>query len=150
MAHNPRRNALKSLGVILPAAWATPLVESVILPAHAQTSVCDSITARSEFDDAILRAIGIFDSEFNNLDSACCDSPLEVTLGSLPPGTYFVSMGISTDEPTPTTLTVTTCTDSCVVTRDISGGNEDGSGNVMVEVTLPGGECREVGPKPGP
>lgn len=150
MAHNPRRNALKSLGVILPAAWATPLVESVILPAHAQTSICDSITARSEFDDENQRAIGIFDEDLNRLGGVCCDSPLEVTVGSLPPGTYIVSMAIDDDEPTPTTLTVTTCTDSCVVTRDISGGDEDGSGNAMVEVTLPSGECREVGPEPGP
>lgn len=150
MAHNSRRNALKSLGVIVPAAWATPLVESVILPAHAQTSICDSITARSEFDDGTERAIGIFDAESNNLDSACCSSPLEVALGSLPSGTYLVSMGIDAVEPTSTTLTVTTCTDSCVVTRDISDGSEDGSGNPMVEVTLPGGECREVVAKPGP
>jgi hypothetical protein len=30
-----RRNVLKGLAVTVPAVWATPIVESVILPAHA-------------------------------------------------------------------------------------------------------------------
>lgn len=40
MAKNTRRNLLKGLAVSAPAAWTTPFVTSVILPAHAQTSPC--------------------------------------------------------------------------------------------------------------
>jgi hypothetical protein len=40
MANNLRRTALKSFALTLPAAWAAPVVRSVVLPAHAQTSAC--------------------------------------------------------------------------------------------------------------
>ncbi len=40
MTKRTRRNLLKGLAVSAPAAWSTPLVTSVILPAHAQTSPC--------------------------------------------------------------------------------------------------------------
>lgn len=42
MTKRTRRNLLKGLAVSAPAAWSTPLVTSVILPAHAQTSPCGS------------------------------------------------------------------------------------------------------------
>lgn len=38
MIRDTRRTLLKGLAVTLPAAWTRPVVESVILPAHAQTS----------------------------------------------------------------------------------------------------------------
>lgn len=38
MPTNTRRRLLQGLTVMLPAAWTRPVVESVILPAHAQTS----------------------------------------------------------------------------------------------------------------
>jgi hypothetical protein len=38
MTQNSRRALLKGLAVTLPAAWSRPIVESVVLPAHAQTS----------------------------------------------------------------------------------------------------------------
>lgn len=38
MSQEPRRRLLKGLAVTLPAAWSAPVVESIILPAHAQTS----------------------------------------------------------------------------------------------------------------
>jgi hypothetical protein len=40
MTKQSRRNLLKGLAVSAPAAWSSPLVTSVILPAHAQTSPC--------------------------------------------------------------------------------------------------------------
>ncbi|MDZ7842412.1 MAG: hypothetical protein U5R46_16560 [Gammaproteobacteria bacterium] len=33
-----RRTLLKGIGLSLPAVWGTPVVQSVVLPAHAQTS----------------------------------------------------------------------------------------------------------------
>lgn len=38
MTEKHRRRILKSLAVTLPAVWTPPLVRSVVLPAHAQTS----------------------------------------------------------------------------------------------------------------
>lgn len=38
MSRNARRRLLQGLAIALPAAWTRPIVESVILPAHAQTS----------------------------------------------------------------------------------------------------------------
>ena len=38
MAQETRRRALKSLAMAAPAVWVTPMVDSVALPAHAQTS----------------------------------------------------------------------------------------------------------------
>ena len=35
MTQKTRRKVLKGLAVTIPAAWTTPVVESVILPAHA-------------------------------------------------------------------------------------------------------------------
>ncbi|HSH40935.1 MAG TPA: hypothetical protein VK973_02290 [Arenicellales bacterium] len=39
MTRRSRRRLLKGLALTLPAAWSRPIVESVVLPAHAQTSV---------------------------------------------------------------------------------------------------------------
>ncbi|MDA9983328.1 hypothetical protein N9H39_11535 [Gammaproteobacteria bacterium] len=38
MTKESRRNVLKGLAVTVPAVWATPVVESIILPAHAGIS----------------------------------------------------------------------------------------------------------------
>lgn len=43
MTSRTRRNLLKGLTVSAPAAWTTPLVQSIILPAHAQTSPCGTL-----------------------------------------------------------------------------------------------------------
>lgn len=40
MTNRLRRTTLKGLTVTLPVAWASPIVASVVLPAHAQTSGC--------------------------------------------------------------------------------------------------------------
>lgn len=50
MTKRTRRNLLKSLAVSAPAAWSTPLVTSVILPAHAETSPCGSSLSCSTDD----------------------------------------------------------------------------------------------------
>lgn len=42
MRETNRRRMLKGLALSVPAAWTPPLVKSVILPAHAQTSGCDA------------------------------------------------------------------------------------------------------------
>lgn len=46
MTQESRRRIIKGLAITLPATWATPVVESVILPAHAGTSECEVTTTR--------------------------------------------------------------------------------------------------------
>ncbi len=41
MNKKTRRNVLKGLVVSTPVAWTKPVVDSVVLPSHAQTSLCD-------------------------------------------------------------------------------------------------------------
>ena len=41
MKDDNRRKALKALAIGAPAVWAKPVVDSVMLPAHASTSGCD-------------------------------------------------------------------------------------------------------------
>lgn len=47
MTQKSRRILLKGLAVTLPAAWSRPIVESVVLPAHAQTSEPEGCSADS-------------------------------------------------------------------------------------------------------
>jgi len=35
-----RRKLLVSMGITLPAAWSRPVVEAIVLPAHAQSTTC--------------------------------------------------------------------------------------------------------------
>ena len=39
MAEKSRRKLIKGLGISIPTAWAAPIIEAVILPAHATTSL---------------------------------------------------------------------------------------------------------------
>jgi hypothetical protein len=39
MTQKSRRKVLKGLAITMPAIWVTPVVESVILPAHAGTDM---------------------------------------------------------------------------------------------------------------
>ena len=52
MNKNSRRSVLKGLAVGTPAVWAKPIVDSVILPAHAQStcSVCFNASGEIEGD----------------------------------------------------------------------------------------------------
>lgn len=38
MTRESRRQVLKGLGLVLPVAWNRPVIETVVLPVHAQTS----------------------------------------------------------------------------------------------------------------
>lgn len=66
MTKQSRRNLLKGLAVSAPAAWSTPLVTSVILPAHAQTSPCDPSLSCSTDDPSDETGVGDFDGSGSN------------------------------------------------------------------------------------
>lgn len=38
MAQKSRRKLLKGLGISIPTVWAAPIIDAVLLPAHAQTT----------------------------------------------------------------------------------------------------------------
>lgn len=66
MTKQSRRNLLKGLAVSAPAAWSTPLVTSVILPAHAQTSPCDPSLSCSTDDPVRAPGGGSLDGDGSN------------------------------------------------------------------------------------
>jgi hypothetical protein len=125
----------------LPSRWTTPVVNSVVLPAHAAATACP-VQIRSTFTDETARSLGVFDSADKEVASVCCDSPLEINLADLPPGTYTVSMGAANG--ISTTLQVTTCTSTCSITKELDGGQENGRGVVMATFTVPDGICAEA------
>lgn len=47
MAEKSRRKLLKGLGISIPTVWAAPIIEAVLLPAHAQTSQIFGLTCRA-------------------------------------------------------------------------------------------------------
>ena len=48
MAEKSRRKLIKGLGISIPTVWAAPVIESVILPAHAETSQRYTLTLVSD------------------------------------------------------------------------------------------------------
>lgn len=133
MSHQSRRDLLKSFalggGVVVvargvPDTWLKPVVESVVLPAHAQTSACaSSITATSlESDNPFPRIVVIVDSATEDVMASCEGG--SVMASDLPPGEYWVladsiaeaehTVTIST-ECSSETLTYTTDNLTCTV-----------------------------------
>jgi hypothetical protein len=131
-----RRKVLKSIarggGAVaaakaLPERWLKPVVESVLLPAHAQTSGCASgITASSSGSvNSFSRIVVIVDVETGELVARCsADSGFDINAvaSSLAPGNYYVlgdSEGSAshviaiTTECSNETLTYTTSAASC-------------------------------------
>ncbi|MFZ0487491.1 MAG: hypothetical protein WAL83_10865 [Arenicellales bacterium] len=104
MSDQSRRNILKAIGAggavvagkSLPRSWRKPIVDSVVLPVHAQTSCGPGTTirARSPFgeNDSTERYIIIADESDNVLARCCCGgrSDIVIEAGCLPPGTYYV------------------------------------------------------------
>lgn len=124
----------------LPEKWIKPVVDFMVVPAHAQTScTAASITAGSTFTDGIPGIIVILNgSDGTILDAAVGLSPLSATVSTLPPGIYIVLM--ASLGPITTTLNISTDCGTCSITRDIS----DPSLLAMAEITLPAGTCVEV------
>ncbi len=87
MTQQPRRKVLKGLAITLPTAWATPVVESVILPAHAETSVETGVETgpRCEGDCDITSVEVNLQSTVQTvtLNGTFCDQPL-VTVDDAP------------------------------------------------------------------
>ena len=102
-----RRNTLKSLGV--GSIWVTPIIESILLPAHAQTSSTliystsnndanpRKISALIENDRIIIRMRYFFEG-----DCSICGSDVDYeSIGNLPDGgtLNIINAGCSTAAP---------------------------------------------------
>jgi len=145
MIENKRRRLVKVLGgsaAMVPVAWTRPVVQSVVLPAHARATSCGLVAQIPASLGEV--ALGIFDSTFTPIFGLqqCCDAPISINAANLGPGTYYVSA--ATEGSREITVNVTTCTSTCSVTQIIEGGDENGCGNAMVRVELPSGDCTEV------
>ena len=149
-----RRKLLKSIaagsgaivaGKSLPENWARPVVGSVLLPAHAQTSgatayirVVSPATENLDFP----RLINITDDTDTVLAFCCCgetsDIIIEVT--SLAAGTYHVFA--DSDGPLNHTVLITTEAGTTSVTAPTDAG---GCNYHMATVTLPAGTVVPAG-----
>lgn len=100
MSNEKRRKLLKSIaagsgaiisGKSLPDSWSRPVVDSILLPAHAQTSACaDTIIASSlDSNNAFARYVIIVDAS-DNVISSCGEGGGIATASSLAPGIYRV------------------------------------------------------------
>ena len=83
MNKNERRKALKVLAVSTPVVWTRPVVDSVVLPVHAQTT-CSSITCSGTPPDGttVSSDIAVF-ADYTLVPPASGVSPVEVTFWSL-------------------------------------------------------------------
>ena len=107
-----RRELLK--GLVVGSVWATPVVSSVVLPVHAETTGCDGLVDVSiafsgttrVFWEIYVSVDGAEPVEFENSDGT---APLEVQ-HTLPQGTTEVwAYGSSGGTPTEKTITISCC-----------------------------------------
>lgn len=149
-----RRRILKSIaaggsavlaGKTLPQAWYQPVVESVILPAHAQTSACGDatfirVTSPVAQNGGTLRFILITDDSDNVLARCCCGdgSDIVIEATSLPAGVYRV-FGDSDGDLDHTVHVTTECG-----TTTATAPTDAGDCNFLIAtVTLPAGTVEQ-------
>jgi len=98
MTQKSRRKVLKGLAITLPAAWATPVVESVVAPAHARTSpgecsgcviTCTSPTSEAVQDGGLLSAtVTVIPAPTTTVDvDLLCNNALSFNAG-IPTGNF--------------------------------------------------------------
>jgi len=140
-----RRKLLK--GLAIGSAWSAPVVSSVMLPVHAQTSnsgdiaqdgviIASSLLANNPDDPQ--RALTIFNSLGELISDAdgCCDGNVVTQTPALPAGTYRVA--ICSDGPQAMNVIVTTEAGSIAIDTNTFTQNTC-PGVVVATVTLPGG-----------
>lgn len=115
-----RRRLLKALGItgstigisVLSHGWKTPVVNAVLLPAHAATSgLCRirlvvNMDAEGSADYSGFYGYTLTDGDMNTIESDLFNDvgvPINTSIDfDLPPGTYFVSLSASIDANTGT------------------------------------------------
>ncbi len=144
-----RRLVLKTLaagggvvvaGKTLPQSWYKPVVETVVLPAHAQTSGCEATFIRAispgTENNNRLRYVLIVDDSDDVLARCCCggSDDIVVEVSSLPAGVYQI-FGDSDGSLDHTVRITTECG-----TTTVSAPTTQGDCNfLMATVTLPDG-----------
>ena len=180
-SNDSRRKLLKSIaagsgavvaGKSLPESWSKPVVDSMLLPAHATTTSNDSSvettpaptttcnpsgvwSAQSSFSDGIRRDLIVYDhrpahivdNEGVSSISIGTESDYPFLKGeSLIFGMAYQNPQQNVNPPVSTTLTVTTDCSSITVTRNIIETDDPGNGasTAMVKMTFPEGLLEEV------
>ena len=131
-----RRQISKRLAIlcIAGAVWHKPVVNSVILPAHAVTSAAEFIRASSlDADNMFARYILIVDAD-NNVLANCGASGGAVSVDSPPSGTYRIFA--DSEGPQDQLITVSTVAGSQDIVAPTNAGNCD---FLVAEVEIPGG-----------
>jgi len=160
-----RRKLLKSIaagsgaviaGKNLPESWTRPVVDAVLLPAHAQTSACSTINITF-----VMTVSGIsdggsgYDISQNGNPVDGDGGPFGVSDGSYDftisrtygPGQYLVSagLGISGTGSATATITVSCCTGASVAIVDASlSGDESANGCALVTLADDGSCSVEI------
>lgn len=148
MFRQSRRRTLKSIvagGVVystqsIPESWLTPVVKSVVLPAHAQTSPCGGasfirVNSPATENDDFLRVIAVLDAADNVL-ARCGNGGTEdiiIEASSLASGTYRV-VGGSIDDLEHTVRITTECG-----TTTATAPTGESCNNLIATVSLPEG-----------
>lgn len=88
MNKKSRRIVLKGFAIGAPAVWAKPIVDSVVLPAHAQTSCAGGCFQTSNGGSSVLWNSELSEITFYNGSTSCSGSdtngPLPVIIGGIP------------------------------------------------------------------
>jgi len=156
-SNNSRRKLLKSIaagsgaivaGKSLPDAWCRPVVDSVLLPAHALTSACSTINIRIELTVTNATSGGSGYSIFRvgtlspiESDGGAFSTPnteLDFTIShTFGPGQYLVAPGFGGEPGSGSIMgriTVSCCSGDSLIVADetISGSNGSVSGCALV------------------
>ncbi len=140
-----RRELLKALtlggGAVaatqLPSTWSKPVVDSVMIPAHAQTTGCfNNITVSSlDQDNNFPRYIIVVDSNGNVIGGCGTDGDMVIQLSGLPDGTYRI-FGDSVG-PESHTITVSA---NCATETFVVQTTDNECHTLIATVVIPGDE----------
>ena len=143
MSDKNKRNLLKALmvggtglvaGKALPDRWIKPVINSIAIPAHAQTtceatSITATVTAGNSGNSI---AVAIWDDGPTNLANDVGTGSASTNISGLSAGGYIVSAGVEGADSV--TLVVETECSSLTVVQSISGGDASGGGTGMMGV----------------
>ncbi len=139
-----------AVGAVMSSRWETPVIESVLLPAHAQTTVVSAvpclinIAATVDSGDIFTLALAISSQSGGTpttLASTTGDDEL-ISLAdtvTLPPGDYEAFFRLThPNSGYSYTFAATCCNDNVSFSSEIVGAGSTGAGNTL---TLSSGDC---------
>lgn len=172
MSDNARRKLLKSIaagsgaiaaGNSLPESWSHPVVDTVMLPGHAQTSlVCGTlplgnpgeISATMTYPTAQQTGLALLASDGTTIDFPIVydGSPISISASGLPDDLYYLIAGVILGTPLPVQVTLVTEGGTQVFNTSVPNAPSfPADFTLIAEITIPGGSCPGgSGTYPGP